>query len=256
VTEQLFPDDMANGLVDGTLPVADVPASLQGVADVLRAANQAITEDELKGMAALMQRFTAEVAIESAPATIHGSSPMFSARTPRRVAAIVAVTLLAAGTAAASGGAFSSSGSSRIRTEDVVVLDGSTTTDAPAVDTTTTTTTTATEASAEDTTTTATATAAATKTGGGEREDSHLYGKCTAFTHGSAKNLENPAFSELQDEADAAGISVDEYCAMTIAAHKVDDGADGTDEADDADEDGNGSDHADHGNGTGHGTND
>ena len=38
MTEQLFPDDMANGLVDGTMSPDEVPADLQATASLLRAA--------------------------------------------------------------------------------------------------------------------------------------------------------------------------------------------------------------------------
>ena len=234
MTEHVFPNDIANGLVDGTFPGADVPASVQGAAAVLRAAHQAATEDELLGMAALMQRFAAEV-VESSPATIHRSFPMFNARIPRRVAAIVAVTLLAAGTAAASaGGAFSSSSPSP--TEHVVLRDdsptneGSTTstTEAPADEPTTT-------EAAEEPTTAAPTQAPTTKAAdsAGVHEDSHLYGKCTAFTHGSAKDLANPSFSELQVQAGSVGGSVDVYCAGVINAHKAAHAADDV-SADDA----------------------
>ena len=93
MTEQLFPDDVANGLVDGTLPIDEIPADVRATADVLRAAHQAATSEELSGMAATVQRFTAAV---TAPATTHRSSPMFATRLTRRAATMVAVTLLAA----------------------------------------------------------------------------------------------------------------------------------------------------------------
>ena len=236
VTEPVLPNDIANGLVDGTLPAADVPVSVQGASAVLRAAHQPATEDELLGIAALVQRFTAQV-VECSAATTHRSLPMFNARIPRRVAAIVAVTLLAAGTAAASaGGAFSSSSAPEIQT--AALLDGSTTTEAPTTSTTEAATTSTTEepttTEAADGPTTAAAvqdpTTIAADSGPGTHEDSHLYGKCTAFTHGNAKDLTNPSFSELQTNATAANMSVADYCAGVIAAHKA---ADATDNADD-----------------------
>ena len=62
------------------------------------------------------------------------------------------------------------------------------------------------------------------------------FGKCTAWTHGAEKKLTNPAFAELQTAADDGTVSVDEYCAATIAAHEAEHGDDEADEADAADE--------------------
>jgi hypothetical protein len=62
----------------------------------------------------------------------------------------------------------------------------------------------------------------------GSHDDDH-FGLCTAWTNGGAKDPTNPAFSELQVAAVALGVSIDEYCATTIAAHLADEADDDVD---------------------------
>ncbi len=71
------------------------------LSELLRAAAQPGSPEELQGMAAFVQQFTAEVASTTVTSR---STSMFASRITRRATAIVAVTLLAAGTAAAAAG--------------------------------------------------------------------------------------------------------------------------------------------------------
>ena len=57
------------------------------------------------------------------------------------------------------------------------------------------------------------------------------HGKCTAWTSGASKSATNPAFAELQVSADAAGLTIDEYCATVLGTTDGDD----DDDADDGD---------------------
>ena len=217
---------------------------------------------------------------------------MIATRITRRAATIVAVTLLAAGTAAAAASGALPATSDADAPADVAFVPAST-----VVESTTT------EASEVIVTTTAEVTATAkvtatsdVETDGDETGDvatlpvaepgatvhdpktANNFGKCTAWTHGAEKKLTNPAFAELQTAADDGTVSVDEYCAATIAAHEAehgddeadeadeadvdqadDDQADDVDDEDDADEVGRGNGKSDHGSATrgkGHGTHD
>lgn len=247
MTEQLFTNEVVNDLFAGSLPVAEVPATLDGVALVVHAARQAATENELNGIAALMQRFAAEVVADTAitePVPTTRSPHMIATRITRRAAAIVAVTLLAAGTAAAAAGGALPAAFSAQDTE--LVEDIPTTVEEP-------------------TTTAETSTTIGNDDGVVNEDDVDVapvlpldestttlhdpetadhFGKCTAWTNGTAKKITNPAFAELQVAADAGTVSVDEYCEATLAAkaaEKADRKADETDgdevDDDDADED-------------------
>ncbi len=274
MTEQLFPDDMANGLVDGTLPIDDVPAEARALADVLRAAHQPAMSEELSGMAAMVQQFTAEVTV---PATTRRSSSMFATRLTRRAATMVAITLLAAGTAAASaGGALpspfsageSSFGAPRPEDEDTTTTEagGDTTTTEAGGEATTTTeggdATSTTETSMPEPSTTLDPEAPLVPSDvldEMQAANPSLFGKCTAWTNGAPKNPEVPGFVELQVAADEVGISIDDFCDELLGAHDGDD-ADDADDAehddaddDDADDDDTDDDGDDHGNGNGNG---
>ena len=79
-------------------------------AALLRAAGRPAEGDELVGMAALVQQFSAQVTADiaaeaTAPAALTPRShSMLATRLTRRATAMVAITLLAAGTAAAAAG--------------------------------------------------------------------------------------------------------------------------------------------------------
>ena len=241
MTEQLFPDDMANGLVDGTTPAEAVPADLQATAALLRAAHQPASSDELSGMAAMVQAFTAEVAAAS-PTTTSRSTPMFATRITRRAATMVAVTLLAAGTAAAAaGGVLPTPFSGPAHTETVDTIQT-----VPGSDTVVTGDTTL--GTAVDSTDTAGSEVEGTEVEGTEVEgtevestevgDDHgagheLKGLCTAWTNGTDKNPENPSFARLKSAADAAGQSIDDFCVAVLAAEPGDDHGHGTEPGDD-----------------------
>ena len=163
---------------------------------------------------------------------------MIATRITRRAATIVAVTLLAAGTAAAAA--------------LPAISDADAPTDVAFVPTSTIVESTPTEAS--EVVVTATATADVVTDGDATGDVAALpvaepgatvhdpktanhFGKCTAWTHGAEKKLTNPAFAKLQTAADADGtVSVDEYCAATIAAHEAEHGDEADVKADEADE--------------------
>lgn len=252
MTEQLFTNEVVNDLFAGSLPVAEVPATLDGVALVVHAARQAATENELQGIAALMQRFAAEVVADNAsitPLPTTRSPHMIATRITRRAAAIVAVTLLAAGTAAAAaGGALPSAFSAQ---DAELVEDIPTTAEEPT--TTAETTTTIGEDDGvvieDDVDVAPVLPLDESTTTLHDPETADHFGKCTAWTNGTAKKITNPSFAELQVAADAGTVSVDEYCEATLAAkaaekadRKADkesdgDEADDDDEADEADDD-------------------
>ena len=261
MTEQLFPDDMANGLVDGTTPAEAVPADLQATAALLRAAHQPASSEELSGMAAMVQAFTAEVAVAH-PSTISRSHPMFATRITRRAATMVAVTLLAAGTAAAAaGGVLPTPFSGTSHTETIGTVLGSDTsltgdTTDTGVDSTgvdgTETDGTETDGTGVDTTGVDSTSVDSTVTDGTEvsdgRGNGHEFkGLCTAWTNGAAKSADNPSFSRLKTAADAAGQTIDEFCVTVLANAGDDEGTDETEGTEPGDDNGG------HGNSGNHG---
>ena len=238
MTEPIVPDPLADGIVSGSVDPSTVPAELRGVAEVFAAAHQPPTEGELVGMAAAVGAFQAAVTtpVPSAdPVPPRSVVTMFSTRIPKRAAAIVAATVLIAGTAAAAAGGASPFGSAgrpefvelpipgdetsttetTVEAETTTTLEGETTTTAESGDTSTT--------ESGDTSTTE---AAATESTYPGRD----YGHCTAWGVGAPKSTDIPGFRSLGESAEAAGLTVEEYCALVLAAH------DG-DEADDADDD-------------------
>lgn len=108
MTDPILPDDLANGLVDGTADVSSLPMELRGVAGLFAAAHQPATGAELAGMAAAMEQFTAAISGATLLAATAASTPgvisMFGTRLTKRAAMIVGATLLVAGTAAAAAG--------------------------------------------------------------------------------------------------------------------------------------------------------
>ena len=170
---------------------------------------------------------------------------MIATRITRRAATIVAVTLLAAGTAAAASGALPAF-SDTDPPADVAfvpastVVESTTTEASEVVVTTTTAETTATsdvETDGDATDDVAELPVAEPDATVHDPKNANNFGKCTAWTHGAKKKLTNPAFAELQTAADDGTVSVDEYCAATIAAHEAEHGDDEADEADEADVD-------------------
>jgi hypothetical protein len=215
---------MADGLVDGRLPADAAPPELRAAVNLVRAASQPASAEELATMATRVQQFTAEVnaaATANTPAFIDSPRRNFmtSTRMTRRALSIVAITLLAAGTAAAAAG-----GALPMFEDDSneLVLEGG---DTSVLD------------EGSDTTV---ADDESSDSSVPERENHNgsvdHFGKCTAWTHGSAKDATNPSRVELQVAADAAGLSIDDYCATVLAAKGAEDESD-DDEADDESKD-------------------
>ena len=241
MTEQLFPDEMVNDLFAGSLPVADVPASLLRVASVVHAARQAAAFDELGDIAILTQRFTAEVAANGPVSVLTPrSSSMIASRISRLAAAIVAITLLAAGTAAAAAGGGAGSARPSFASAEEVGDDTSTTAGPSTTEeeeTTTTQASTTTAAASDDLAPEAPATPVVAEPGTTvhDPETADHFGKCTAWTNGTAKKPTNPAFAELQTAADSGAVTTDGYCAEILAARAAthaDDQANDDDQAD------------------------
>lgn len=236
MTEPIVPDPLADGIVSGSVDPSTLPAELRGVAEVVVAARQSPTGDELAGMASAVGAFQAAVTTPVPPV---GAVPprsvvtMFSTRIPKRAAVIVAATVLMAGTAAAAAGGvlpppFAGTvpgrpafveplpGDDTSTTETTIESETSTT---ESGDTTTTESGDTTTTESGDTTTTE---AAATESTYPGRD----FGHCTAWGVGATKSTAVPGFRSLGESAEAAGLTVEEYCELVLAAHEGDDDAD------------------------------
>lgn len=229
MTDHLLPDGQADGLVDGTLH--DAPLHFRGAADVLAAARQPATAAELAGMSAVVQRFAAAAAD---PVNSHTRSrSMRGTRITRRAAVAVVATLLTAGTAAAAAGGVLPSPFEG--TSDAVVDSSSTEASTTAAATTVE------SATTEASTTADPGAVQAPIVDGSSTTDDQVgpdatgpaaFGLCTAWTHGAPKHTDNPAFGALQRAADAAGQSIDDYCATVLdATHSSQETTEPTDES-------------------------
>jgi hypothetical protein len=257
VTEHILPDDLANGLVDGTAAAGSAPGTFDGAAALLDAMRAPATPDELEGMAAFVQQFSASVTTShAAPSAAHrtGVVHMLTTRITKRAAAVVAVTLLTAGTAAAAAGGV-------IPTPFVASTDDSAATSislpiSSADDS-------ATSSSIDDSATSSSVDGSVTSSSvddsGAFPHDAH--DQCEAVQKGIATEADTAALSA---QAASMGVSVADYCVLADAAHDADDdhgsGGHGADDAagDDHGRGGHGSDDAagdDHGRG-GHGSDD
>jgi hypothetical protein len=229
VTENIIPDDQANGVVDGTLSASEVPASLRGAAEVLAAAHQPATSEELAGMMAMVSGFTAAVVVpaQDSPEPVRSTSRMLTSRITTRAAVMASVGLLVAGTAAAAAGGAIPSPFHAARAHIAIAADVSTT---AAGDTTTTaaggpTTTEAgepTSAEAGETNTTeageptTVAGEPTTTVAGAVPGDGRHHGLCEAWSHDNHKQP-NPALSSLDSDAKATGKTVGRFCNDVIS---------------------------------------
>jgi hypothetical protein len=243
VTDHIVPDDQANGMVDGTLPTSEVPAPLRGASELLAAAHQPATVEELSAMSAVVAQFSAAVVapvVTDSPEPLRSRSTMFSTRIPKRAALMATVGILAVGTAAAAaGGALPHMPSpfSAPRAELVEPNDegGTTTTAATTTATTDGSTTTVTVKTTEVEGSELEGTEVegtevhgtgpeGTEVHGTDPESSEVrndegrhHGLCEAWTHGAAKKTSNPAFGSLNDDAVKAGKTIDQFCADILA---------------------------------------
>ncbi|MEN9646157.1 MAG: hypothetical protein RL238_2826 [Actinomycetota bacterium] len=238
MTEPIVPDPLADGIVSGSVDPATLPAELRGVAEVFAAAHQPPTEGELVGMASAVGAFQAAVTtpVPSAdPVPPRSVVTMFSTRIPKRAAVIVAATVLMAGTAAAAaGGASPFAGASRPEILDLPIPGDETSTTETTVEGETTTTAGDTTTSTDDSTTTTTESSDTSTTEAAATESTYPgrdFGHCTAWGVGAPKSTDIPGFRSLGESAEAAGLTVEEYCELVLAAH------DGDDVDDDADDD-------------------
>lgn len=220
MTDPILPDDVANGLIDGTADVSSLPSELRGVAGLFAAAHQPATDAELSGMAAAMEQFSAAISGTAHPVAAVSTSgviSMFGTRVTKRAAFIVGCTLLVAGTAAAAAGGavhvpfFSSSDSAATSTSIAVTSSSGADTSAGGSST-----------SIDDKGTDSTLDSALVA------EDSAL---CTAVTASSASTSvasSNSVDDKLSQDATANGKSVDDFCAEVEAQHAAGDDVTGS----------------------------
>ena len=261
MTEHILPDDLANGLVDGAAAAGTAPGTFHGAAELLDAMRAPATPDELVGMAAFVQQFSASVTSSHAAPAAHrtGVVHMLTARITKRAAAMAAVTLLAAGTAAAAAGGV-------IPTPFVSSADDSATTISVSVP----------GSSADDSATSTSVDGAVTSTSVDDSATSSSVADSGLFPHDAhdqcedvQKGLASAAdTAALAAQAASMGVSVADYCMLADAAHDANDdhgsGGHGADDAagDDHGSGGHGADDAagdDHGSGShggGHGADD
>ena len=223
MTDSILPDDLANGLVDGTADISSLPTEFRGVAEVLSAAHQPATGAELAGMASVVQQFTAAVttspAAAIAGATTSGVISMFGTRITKRAAVIVGATLLFAGTAAAAAsGVLPSTFSSPERhSSPELSIESSSSDDAK-------------KSGSTDESTSSSEVESESESESEGLDDSTStsfpaadFGHCTAWNSGTTKNTDTPAFGTLATEASVAGKSIDDYCVEVLAAHDAGD---------------------------------
>ena len=241
---------LADGLFDGALAADVAPMDLRAAVNVLAVAGRPGSDAELASMAARVRQFSAEINAQpvteaanrsgtqiatralahttvssinprrSSDAVVFAdtnrSYPMFATRITRKALSIVAITLLAAGTAAAA-----ASGALPMFVEDSteVVDDANTSvTDAPDVGDSDNS-----SESADDGAVVPPSVVSVVVNKNGEVD---RHGKCTAWTHGAAKDATNPSFAELQVAADDAGLTIDEYCAAFLSSDHSDEVSD------------------------------
>ena len=186
---------------------------------LLSAAAQPGTEEELAGMSAFVQVFTAEV---TASTLTFRSHSMLAGRITRRATAMIAITLLAAGgaAAAAAGVDLPSPFSSAVTAE---VLSNSDTTD---------------DNSIVDTTDVDSSNLISLD---GDSDSPELHDLCEAWAKDANQDANAPAFADLAAAAEQATQSIDDFCA---AVSNDDDDSDDSDDdnstdnsSDDSDDD-------------------
>jgi len=214
----------------------------EGLDELLGAARQGATPDELMHMESTLDQFTAVVAsgVRAADDTIpepvlspRSTVTMFNTRIPRRAAAIVVATMFAAGTAAAAAGGvlptpFTAS-ADPVLVDDTSVDDTGLDTDSTLEGITDDTGVDGTEVdddSADD--------SASDDHSLSERD----FGNCEAWLNGADNDPASPAFAHLADEAAEEGVTIDEYCTTLVDEHRS---GHGSDDADDAGDDHGGS---------------
>ena len=178
---------------------------------LLSAAAQPGTEEELAGMSAFVQVFTAEV---TASTLTFRSHSMFAGRITRRATAMIAITLLAAGGAAAAAAGvdlpnpFSSDSTAEVRPNS------DTTDDNSIVDTT--------DVDSSDLISL-------------DSVSPELHDLCEAWAKDANQDASDPAFADLAAAAEQDGLSIDDYCAAV--SNDDDDSSDdnGTDDSSDDD---------------------
>jgi len=238
VTDDQIPP-LADGLFDGGLAADVAPKGLRSAVSLLNVAGRPGSDAELASMAARVRQFSAEIhAVSNAstrvtratpvpapgllgdagfcseasfsPATLR-SNPIFATRVTRKALTIVAITMLAAGTAAAAAAA---AGVLPVFYEDMptAVVDN-----VPTIDDFIHPSNTAPSApSTVDDRMPGEAPTIVVEVEPVDNPDFH--GKCTSWMYVSAAEAINPSFAPLFAAADAAVLTIDEYCTTVLAA--------------------------------------
>lgn len=238
-----LPDEQMDALLRGQFPPGDAlspaeTAERAAIAHLFAAAGGPPTDDELVAASAAAAAFTARAALPAAASTSRSRTMKPSTRIPRRVIAATVGVLLTAGTAAAASGVLTTDRTwDRADVEETATsipdtsIPDTSTPDSTVPDTTVPT---------DDTvitdpvTTDAAEPTDTTVAQGPDATGPAAYGLCTAWSNGHEKNMQNPAFGALQAAADAAGQTVEEYCAAVLDAKDATRGHDDAD--DDADD--------------------
>jgi hypothetical protein len=248
VTDNRLPI-LADGLFDGGLAADVAPKDLRAAVNVLSAAGRPGSEAELATMAARVRQFSAEInaaantpARPADPPTNHPiagpaaafdvahpsyeaymsadalrSNPLFATRITRKALTIVAITMLAAGTAAAAAGGalpmFQKDDANAIVHEDVdsnVIVDLGDHADneqsgdqSPPV----------TQPATDDT--------VVVDEGAFVMID--FFGKCMAWTNGSAQDATSSSFDDLRAAANEASLTIDGFCGTIVTPSISDD---------------------------------
>ena len=210
MTEHILPDDLANGLVDGTAPAASIPEHFRAAADLLSATHQPASAAELAGMDEAVRLFTSTISSASGRTKSHtsGVTSMFTARLTKRTAAVVFATLLTAGTAAAAAGGVIPTPFTSPSDDISTTLADITSTSADA----------ATSSSLDD------AAAAVTSSSvddhgvdpAVESEADITHDQCEAVTKGTATDADQ---ASLRSQAAAMGVTLDAFCMLADAAN-------------------------------------
>ena len=186
---------------------------------LLNAAQQAGTPSELAGMSAMVQQFTAAITapVVDTPAPIAARS-RFAGRITKRAALMAGLGVFVAGTAAAAaGGVLPSAITAPFHAPRAEVLSGADTSVPNSQATTTV-------AGSAPVTTAVTGSTLfgddaneSDDQGEGTEHSSRLFGLCTAWTDGVAKDPTLKPFHDLAEAASAQSQTVEQFCADVLA---------------------------------------
>lgn len=187
------------------------PSTDDVLSNLVRAAQQPATPEEVAAVPSLVDRFTVQAT--AAPTVAARGRSIDLSRVSRRTVSAVAAALLVAGTAAAAAGTGVLPGPLDFGSDEVTVTEDTTEpTDTTTEDTTPTEETTPTDDTTVDESVPTEDTVVEVLPGVEYMAMlPEAHGLCTAWNNGGPKKM-NPAFQKLQDAADEAGVSLEEFC--------------------------------------------